>query len=637
MSCWRCCGFLLVVIVASPVHAQRADDNAVTAVEDAFGATVGTETIGLYDESQVRGFSPVVAGNVRIEGLYMDRQGILPAPLVEGSTIRVGLAAQSFPFRAPTGIVDYKLHEAGNERIVSIVGALNAYDSPFIEVGSKLPIVRDRLSVAAGASYSYEKYLDGASAPYWRAAIVPRWHPTDAIEVIPFWSINRGDDEEVAALVNTSGNYLPPEPSRRPYFGQPWAQNETWSTNYGLITKARIGSNWAIAAGMFKSVYDVKKGFSELYNDTTPDGMTHELVIADPQQRYASTSGELRASRSFTEGPRLHVVYASVRERKQENRYGGSTEPFDFGVHRLGVQVVQPRPERFDFGERTRDSVDQSTLGLAYEGRWKGVGELSLGVQRVDYEKRVDQPNAPRVTRRDAPWLANGTLSAHLSQRLTLYGGYVRGLEENGIAPNGAVNRNEALPAIRSREMDAGLSWAVASDLKLIAGVFNIEKPYYAINPQGLYTSLGEVRHRGVELSLSGTPIDSLNVVAGAVLMSPRVSGELEGNRPIGQTDRTLRLNLEYRPPLWSGLAVDFAAVNYGDRTASLDGVNKVPGYTLLDLGFRYRLKWGAAPATLRVLAQNLTDEFAWGVFGPNNFLLTDGRRYSVQLAIDLY
>jgi iron complex outermembrane receptor protein len=625
-----------------PVSAQRADDNAVTAAEDAFGATIGTESIGLYSESQVRGFSPVTAGNVRLEALYFDRQGILPPRLVEGSTIRVGLSAQSYPFPAPTGIVDYRLQNAGNEGVLSIAAARNAYASPSLELDAKLPIVQNRLSVAAGVSYAHEEYLDGANAHYRRAAIVPRWKPAEGVEIIPFWSVDRGSDEEVASMIITAGDYLPPEIPRRRYFGQGWADNETWSTNYGLIGKTRIGAEWALAAGIFESVFDIKSGFAEIYDETTPDGMTRELLIADPQQRYASRSGEVRLTRSFVDGPRIHVIHGSFRGRRQKNLYGGSTETLDLGVRRLGEAIPIAEPESFAFGERTRDRVNQNTLGLAYEGRWREVGEASLGLQRADYEKRVDQPGVARATTRDEPWLVSGTLSAYLTESLAAYAGYTRGLEENGIAPNDAVNRNDALPAIRSRQMDAGVRWEIASELKLIAGVFSVEKPYFTTDELGVFTALGKVRHRGVELSFTGAPTQSLSVVAGAVLMQPRVVGDAVtlgrvGDKPVGQTNRNLRVDVEYRPPFASGFSFDAAVVSYGDRTASRDGLTQVPGYTLIDLGTRYRFQIGKAPATLRVLAENITDEFTWEIYGSNSFGLTDGRRFSAQLAADLY
>ena len=51
---------------------QRAVENAIRQANDAFGTSIGRETIGLYNSSSVRGFSPTAAGNVRIDSLYFD-------------------------------------------------------------------------------------------------------------------------------------------------------------------------------------------------------------------------------------------------------------------------------------------------------------------------------------------------------------------------------------------------------------------------------------------------------------------------------------------------------------------------------------------------------------------------------------
>jgi iron complex outermembrane receptor protein len=58
----------------SSVRAQRADENAIVAATDAFGTSVGLQTIGLYSPTNARGFNPTQAGNLRIEGLYFDQQ-----------------------------------------------------------------------------------------------------------------------------------------------------------------------------------------------------------------------------------------------------------------------------------------------------------------------------------------------------------------------------------------------------------------------------------------------------------------------------------------------------------------------------------------------------------------------------------
>ena len=631
---------LIAATATGAVQAQRTDDNAVTAAEDAFGATLGNETIGLYSTKQVRGFSPVDAGNVRMDGVYFDRQGTVPPRLVEGSTIRVGLSALSYPFPAPTGIVDYRLQKAGDQRVISVVGALNAYGAPALELDAKLPVIPGRLGIAAGVSYAREEYYDGADARYLRAGVVPRWRPTENIEILPFWSISRGRDEEVAPTIITAGNHLPPKIKRRRHFGQTWSDNEYDSRNYGVLGKARFGDDWALTGGVFRSINNMPSGFAELFVDTTRDGLAREKVIADPRQRSASTSGELRLSRSFREGPRLHVLHLAARGRRLDSEYGGSAPAVDFGVRPLGEPLPMPEPASFAFGPRTHDQVRQWTGGLAYEGRWREVGELSLGIQRSRYEKSVDQPGLARTATRDQPWLPNANVSVYLGKRLALYAGHTRGLEESGIAPDDAANRNEALPAIRTRQSDAGLRWAFADGMKLVAGAFDVRKPYFTTDERNVYGAIGEVRHRGVELSLSGRPMDSLSLVAGAVLMRPRVSGEAVrlgrvGDRPIGQTERVLRADLEYRPPSWAGLSFDLSMSHYGERIASRDGRNRVPDYTLVDVGARYRFRLGSAPATLRLLVANVGDTYTWNIYGNNSFGLTDGRRYVAQLAVD--
>jgi iron complex outermembrane receptor protein len=627
--------------IATPADAQRAEDNAVTAAEDAFGTSIGNETIVLYSTSQVRGFSPVTAGNVRIEGVYLDRQGYIANRLVSGSTIRVGLSAQGYPFPAPTGIVDYRLRNVGDRPLVSVVAGSFAYGAPTIEVDAQLPIDGRRLGVAFGASYAYEKYYDGADAGYFRAAIIPRWRPSDNIEIIPFWSTTIGTNEEIPPTIVTAGAYAPPEVERRHYFGQEWAAKDSVSTNSGVIAKVRIGTNWSLSGGIFHSTFENRENFAQNFLETTQDGRTRAQVIADPGQRYASTSGELRVSRSFTEGSRLHTLHASVRARRLDSRYGGASAPFELGERQLGDAIPVLEPASFEFGERTHDRVRQMTIGLAYEGRWKDVGGLSLGIQRADYSKTIDLPgDLPSTRAEDRPWLFNAAAAAYLADDIALYAGYTRGLEESGLAPNSAANRNEALPAIRTRQADAGIRWTISPRMKLVAGVFDVRKPYFNTDEANLYTILGDVRHRGAELSLSGNPVDNLSIVAGAVLMQPRVTGEAVelgrvGRKPLGQAATILRGNADYRVPFLPGLSVDLAVSWYGERAASRDNVVTVDPYALIDIGARYRFKLGRSPATFRVQMQNVTDTFAWSIVGSNSYGLMDKRRFTAFLAVD--
>ena len=89
---------------ASPVDAQRASENAIASADDAFGVSVGRESIGLYSATDVRGFSAIEAGNVRFDGVYVDPATQPSQRLLRTTNIRAGVSAQGFAFPAPTGI-----------------------------------------------------------------------------------------------------------------------------------------------------------------------------------------------------------------------------------------------------------------------------------------------------------------------------------------------------------------------------------------------------------------------------------------------------------------------------------------------------------------------------------------------------
>ena len=134
---------VLLLAYLPPAWAQRADENVLTSAEDAFGTTVGEESIGLYSANQARGFSPRQAGNIRIEGLFFQGSAIfgatLPRRLVGRTVLRVGISAQSYPFPSPTGIADFSLRVPGNDYVLSAVARLGPYESTTGELDAQIP------------------------------------------------------------------------------------------------------------------------------------------------------------------------------------------------------------------------------------------------------------------------------------------------------------------------------------------------------------------------------------------------------------------------------------------------------------------------------------------------------------------
>jgi len=247
-------------------------DNAAASAEDAFGTSIGNERVGLYSSSEVRGFSPIVANNIRLEGLYMDRPAPFTDRLVEGNTIRVGLTAQNYLFPAPTGIVDYRIRPAGNRPIISTVIGLNSFGGGRVEVDTQIPIVTDRLGVVAGAAVFQDEYASGTDAFLASYAVAARWRPAAGVEVIPFWSRIDTWDREATPVLRPAGAFLPPRVERRLYAGPDWSDTRNMVTHSGVIAKGRW-SDWSVAGGLFRTVTESPTNYAQVLAGLTPDGV----------------------------------------------------------------------------------------------------------------------------------------------------------------------------------------------------------------------------------------------------------------------------------------------------------------------------------------------------------------------------
>lgn len=624
---------------APPAWAQRTDDNAVGSAEDAFGKTVGDEQIGMYNPGLVRGFSPEAAGNLRIEGLYFDQRGTVTDRLLEGATMRVGISAQGYPFPAPTGIADYALRKPGGEFIASVALGYGPFGGKSAEVDLQIPIDGERLAMTAGASYSNDGTTFGASPEYDTYGLSLRYKPSKNFSIQPFWGRIGIRDEDVQPLIFTSGSFLPKKYDRSKFFGQKWAENEGRLDTFGVVSKARV-ADFDIAAGLFRSNNKFDKSHADLLFDTDVAGRVGQrIIVADRDDFSRSTSGEFRLSRAFVEGPRRHSLIATVKGRSLDRAYGGSAL-IDLGPSVAGEQDFRPEPVSA-FGPKTFDQIRQTNFGLGYELRWQNVGELSAGVQKVDYSKLVTTPSGALPETNDAPWLYSVNAAAYLTESLALYGGYTRGLEESDVAPSNAVNRNEAPPAIRTEQKDFGLRWGITPVVSMVVGYFDVRKPYFNLDATSRFRELGEIRHRGVELSVSGEVAPGLRIVAGTVYLDAEISGEevdrgLIGSRPVGGFRLHTIANANWQFPWHKPLTLTARFERTSDRPANVANTLFIPARWVGSLGARYRLQVGKVPVLARFAVDNVLNTFGWAA-GGSGFLINNGaRRFSISLAADI-
>jgi len=179
----------IALIALSPltaVHAQHASDDPLATANDAFGLTLGLESIGLYGPGLIRGFNPQAAGNVRIDGLYFDQQGALSNRVVEGSTIRIGVSEIGYAFPAPTGIVDYDLRHPGDGTpSATVVASAGPFDAKGLSVDGNVPLISKDLQLPIGASLqtSNNTVGGGYTSTVANVGATPEWKPNDWLTV----------------------------------------------------------------------------------------------------------------------------------------------------------------------------------------------------------------------------------------------------------------------------------------------------------------------------------------------------------------------------------------------------------------------------------------------------------------------
>ena len=627
--------FSLGALVGSPGFAQKVDENAVTRADDAFGLEIGHESLGLYNEGAIRGFSPGVAGNYRIDGLYFDEQASLSSRVQSFTTLRVALAAQEYVFPAPTGIVDITLKRAETANAVSTVLALGPFSSNGVEYDVARNLRRPDLSVSGGFSWYRNHFSNGGGSTTYNLGLTPNWKINADVEVSAFADISGADHETSQGVYQAQGPFTPQTIKRNQYPGPNWDFTNSLGVNAGVLSRFKL-AGWSYSFGIFRSEFRSGTSFLNLFTLDTPL-TAGRSVTAFPSSISKATSGEWRAERTLSDGAIKQVLTVMLRGREEQHVYGSGSQ-VDFGKTSLNGYLEAPR-HVFDASPRTREIVRQLTEGLSYSIGRTGFAEVTLGATHTYYKHDVHEPNLTPTTHADELWQPSLSIAAHPNTLVTLYGSAVHGLEDSGFAPSYAANAHQVAPASRTTQWEMGLKSRLPKSGAIVLGYFYIKKPYIGLNQSEYFGTFGTETHRGFEISYNQHPIDGLTIVAGAVLYQPRARAKptdtFIGSRPAGLSDNTFQLNIDYILPFFSSISID-SSINYQSKQfGQTDNAVKIPAYGTLDIGGRYKFAIGKHKFSARVQMTNLTNEYSLVVLGSGFYVPTSGRAASAYLSTD--
>ncbi|VFR83295.1 Ferrichrome-iron receptor [plant metagenome] len=226
----------------------------------------------------------------------------------------------------------------------------------------------------------------------------------------------------------------------------------------------------------------------------------------------------------------------------------------------------------------------------------------SLNAQGVRTQPDYDQ-------RRNSPSVS---LSYKPLSWLTTYATYIEGLEQGGVAPEEASNRDQIMAPMVSKQKEIGVKASVGGTL-LTAALFDIEKAYEFIDGGNTYTQDGRQQHRGLELTASGKVSERVTVFGGLTWLDAKVKqSALDGKMPMNVSRTVAKLYSEYAFAEVPGLALTGGIYYTGKQWADDANTSRLPSFTTADVGLRYATKVSGKPLTLRLNVNNLADRNYW-------------------------
>jgi iron complex outermembrane receptor protein len=594
--------YLVITFVAC---SAAADDNAVKSAADAFGERVGTEQSGLYSETQVRGFDLNDSGAYRIDDAYFSRAAALNDPVLAGVGVRVGVNAVRLAYPAPSGVVNYRLRRAGPVNELRLGMGWRDFGTRVIQGDGSF---RDgALSFAGGFVWRPLLRLSGGNeGRAFDLGGVGTWEITPDQRLRAFATLyQRRYDGDFAVLPAAAA--VPPSVKELHQYSPSWAESEALNSNVGALYDARIGG-FTIDLAAFHSAFDMDRtDYTLIAVDRA--GYASATTFRNPDRNKRSASTEARLGRQFDAGGINHLATLSLRAGRTVVDLT-SNLAIPLGTFDLRSDDPPDAVELPWSGTRGKDTVEQVTASAGYGLAWSDRVQLRFAVHRTRYDKEVLSIAGVRTEGVSETTLYNTSAIVSLTDRTALFGSWMTGLEEAGVAPTSAINRDDVLPPVEAEQFELGLRHAITPGLTVIGALFDVSKPTNGFRADGSFGLVGQVRHRGVEGSIAGRLDANTSVVIGAVAFEPKVTGPLVdagavGSRPAGISQVIANANIERQ--FGGDWSVDAGLTYTGERWADTANSFKTPAVTTINIGTRRKFELAGRAAELRILGSNLT------------------------------
>lgn len=627
---------------------QLLDDRQVRKLSEVLqsDASVGESyaPIGYYENFNVRGFELNAASSYRVNGQTIAGEQNVALENKQQVELLKGLSGLQSGVSEPGGLVNYVTKRPEDVRSISVSSNEQGERYLATDLGGWFGAERQlglRVNLAHEDIRSYVDHADG-KRDFASMALDWQINPNAVLELDAEYQ--HREQYSVPGYQLLGGNQLPHGVDPKDHLAwQSWAkpvQND--SLNLGGRFKYQFNDNWngtlsasrskvviddysAFAWGSSEGSYFGSNGDYDIYDFRSPDDTRR---IDEAQAMLDGRFDALGVSHELTVG-------TSAQRRTLDQRPGYNEWRGTGNIH-TGAPAVEPSDKPIGSSERRLDSRQYGLFfsdRITFNDNWQTV--IGAREVRLD-EKTWDQNGVAGRHTRQYQLLPNAALIYKPQPDTTLYASYAKGLSSGGTAPWYASNAFEILAPTLSRQLEVGIKrdW---QGMSFSAALFQIRQAYQYARPDGTpaptYVQSGQQKNTGLELGASGWVTSNLQIQASAAVIRARVQNSdtaaYEGHQAINVPRLRAALQADYALPV-PGLALLGGARYSASKYASSAGNVEVGGYTVFDIGSRYRTNIGGYDTVLRLTVDNVFDKRYWrdvGDYLGDNYLFQGAPR----------
>jgi len=624
------------------ISAQRLSDliGLDPAISDAYNSE------GYYDFLTVRGFVIDNRFNYRRDGLPINAETAIPLDNKSRVEILKGTSGMQAGTSAPGGLVNFVVKRPTDAPVRS---ASLEWRQPGTLTGAL------DLSQRFGETQAFGVRLNAAAAhldPMVRSAegkrslfaLAADWRLSpDSLLEAEFETSHRAQPSQPG--FSLLGDNVPsPSDPRINLNNQPWSLPVVFDANTASLRwQQTLAADWRftahVATQQLRTDDRVAFPFGCSDPNPAPDGTYYAdrycpngnfdlYDFRSENERRRTDAIDLSVQGKLQTGPLRHSLTTGVQQSKVRNRFQRQAynRSKDANGNELGTGNVDGTAVTYKNSTLTDENTNRDERSTELYARdavaigerttiWGGLRHTRLTREsvRTDGSRPTDYSQSFTT-----PWLA---VSYAFATEQLVYASWGRGVESE-VAPNRSryINRGEALPALKSRQVEVGLKGS-SERFEWNLAWFDIKRPLFVdigscdVDNSCMRQVDGSAHHQGVEAS--GTVRDGAwTVQAGTQWLKARVEDSAtpsnNGLEPTNVPALTLKLQASYAVPAIKGLMVQGKVAYEGRRMVLPDNSASISGYTRVDAMTRYETQFAGSLWTWRAGIDNLFDQRAW-------------------------